>query len=176
MAGIEPEDRSGNKNGPKRGRGGVGRQSREQNGPQTWPGHLVIKHTKQVGGAQLLVHQPLPEYPCSPFAARTLSNSLTHRQLLATNISRTSTPKLPATKTAPNVAGGGSDSRSGNKKGIKRGRDGGGRQAREQKRPQTWPGLSQRAGPGTKTAQNVAGIEPEDRSGNKNGPKRGRDT
>ena len=101
----------------------VGRQSREQKRPQTWLGHLGLKHTKQGGGAQLPVHQPLPDSHCSPFAARIFSNSLTHRQLLATNISRTATPQLPATKTALNVAGAGSEGSPGNKNGPKRGRN-----------------------------------------------------
>ena len=58
---------------------------------------------------------------------------------------------------------------------LKCGRDGIGRQDRDQKRPQTWPGRGHKAGPGTKTALNVAGTGSEGRTGNKNGPKRGRD-
>lgn len=45
-----------------------------------------------------------------------------------------------------------------------------GRQAREQKQPQTWPGRGRKAGPGTKTALNVAGTGSLGRAGNKNGP------
>ena len=73
------------------------------------------------------------------------------------------------------MAGAGSEGTAGNKHSPKRGWGGAGEQGWEQKGPQTWPGLSQRAGPGTKTALNVAGTESESRSGNKNGPKRGRD-
>ena len=51
-----------------------------------------------------------------------------------------------------------------------------GRQSREQKRPETWPWRGRKAGTGTKTAPNVAGAGSEGRPGNKNGPKRGRDT
>ena len=50
-----------------------------------------------------------------------------------------------------------------------------GKQAREQKRPQTWPGRGRKAGPGTKTARNVAGTGSEGKAGDKNGPKRGQD-
>ena len=150
--------------------------SQPQKRPETWPGHLGIKHTKQVGGAQLPVHQPLPDSPCSPFAARIFSNSLTHRQLLATNIYRTSTSQLPATKTALNVAVAGSEGRAGNKNGPKRGWGGVRRQPREQKQHQTWPGRGQKGGPGTKTAPNVAGAGSEGRAGNKTAPKRDRDT
>lgn len=40
-----------------------------------------------------------------------------------------------------------------------------GKQAREQKRPQTWLGRGRRAVPGTKTALNVAGAGSESRAG-----------
>ena len=51
-----------------------------------------------------------------------------------------------------------------------------GRQSREQKRPETWLGRGRKAGTGTKTALNVAGAGSEGSPGNKNGPKRGRNS
>ena len=85
-----------------------------------------------------------------------------------------------ATKTALNVAGTGSDGKAGNKNGTKRGwggvgeqgnkngpkrgRDGVRRQSREQKQPAMWRGRGRKAGPGTKTAPNVAGAMSERRA------------
>ena len=59
----------------------------------------------------------------------------------------------------------GSEGRHGNKNGPKRGRVGVGRQAREQKQPEMWPGRGRKAGPGTKTALNVAKTGSESRAG-----------
>ena len=40
-----------------------------------------------------------------------------------------------------------------------------GRQGREQKKPEMWPGRGRKAGPGTKTALNVAKTGSESRAG-----------
>ena len=81
----------------------------------------------------------------------------------------------PATKTALNVDGTGSERQAVHKNRPKRGRDRGRTPGRPQKPPETWTGPGQNAVPATKTARNVDGTGSERQASHKNRPKRGRE-
>ena len=72
------------------------KQTSNQN---TCTARLGIKHHQASRWHPTSCTPAISYFSVPPFAARTFSSSLTHKQLPATNISRTAKPQLPDTKT-----------------------------------------------------------------------------